>query len=206
MRFTGILKTWNDERGFGFIEPMQGGPQLFVHIKSFPSGTGRPSIGTVLTFEVEAGSDGKKKACSVQYPVRERHRPRSMDEAPAPWTVPRVLVIPLFVGIYALVVWNYGFSQPVLLTYLGLSLLAFLAYAHDKSAAESGRWRTSEQTLHLFSVAGGWPGALFAQQLLRHKTSKKNFVYTFWLTVLLNIGVFVAWHAGLLPFPRPIAA
>lgn len=206
MRFAGILKTWNDERGFGFIEPMQGGPQLFVHIKSFPSGNGRPSIGQVLTFEVETGSDGKKKACSVQYPVRERHRPRSIGEAPAPWTLPRVLVIPAFVGIYALVVWDRGFSEPVLFAYLGLSLLAFLAYVYDKSAAVSGRWRISEQTLHLLSVAGGWPGALFAQQLLRHKTSKKSFVYAFWLTVLLNIGAFVAWHAGLLPFARPIAA
>lgn len=206
MRFTGILKTWNDERGFGFIEPMQGGLRLFVHVKSFPSGTGRPSIGQVLTFEVETGSDGKKRACSVQYPVRERHRPRSIGEPSALWTLPRVLVIPVFVGIYALVVWHCGFSPPVLLAYLGLSLLAFLAYVYDKSAAVSGRWRISEQTLHVFSVAGGWPGALLAQQLLRHKTSKKSFVYTFWLTVLLNIGVFVAWHAGVLPFPRPIAA
>jgi uncharacterized membrane protein YsdA (DUF1294 family) len=109
------------------------------------------------------------------------------------------LAIPFFVGIYAFVIWRWGFYTPVLLAYLGLSILAFLAYAFDKSAAVSGRRRTAEQTLHLFSLAGGWPGALVAQQLLRHKTSKPSFVYAFWFTVLVNVSAFVAWHAGLLP-------
>ena len=202
MRLTGTLKTWNDERGFGFLEPAQGGQEIFVHIKAFPSGTGRPSVGQVLTFEVQTGSDGKKKARAVQYPVRGRQSRRPRSESSAPWTMPRVLAIPAFVGIYTFVIWRWGFYPPVLLAYLGLSILAFLAYAFDKSAAVSGRWRTAEQTLHLFSLAGGWPGALVAQQLLRHKTSKPSFVHAFWLTVLVNVSAFVGWHAGLLPLPR----
>lgn len=196
MRFTGTLKSWNDARGFGFLEPTQGGQDLFVHIKDFPSGTGRPSVGQVLSFEVHTGADGKKKARAVQYPARVRQRPRS--ESPAPWTLPRVLALPTFVAIYIWVVWRWGFHLPILLAYLGLSLLAFLTYAIDKSAAVSGRWRTAEQTLHLFALAGGWPGALLAQQVLRHKTSKPSFVQTFWLTVVANVSAFVAWHAGLL--------
>ena len=35
MRLDGTIKSWNDERGFGFIEPTQGGPEIFVHIKAF---------------------------------------------------------------------------------------------------------------------------------------------------------------------------
>jgi uncharacterized membrane protein YsdA (DUF1294 family)/cold shock CspA family protein len=206
MRFTGTLKSWNDERGFGFLEPAQGGQEIFVHIKAFPSGTGRPSVGQVLTFEVETTPDGKKKAGSVQYPVSRRRSPQPRVESPAPWTLPRIIAIPTFVGIYAFVVSRWGFSPPVLLAYVALSLFAFLAYAFDKSAAVSGRWRTAEQSLHLFSLAGGWPGALVAQQLLRHKTSKQSFVYAFWFTVLVNVGAFVAWHAGLLPIPRPPGA
>jgi uncharacterized membrane protein YsdA (DUF1294 family)/cold shock CspA family protein len=206
MRFTGTLKTWNDERGFGFVEPAQGGLEIFVHIKAFPSGTGRPSVGQVLTFEVETAPNGKKKARAVQYPVRVRQMRKLRAESPAPWTLPRALAIPVFIGIYAFVVLRWGFSPPVLLGYLGFSLLAYLAYAIDKSAAVSGRWRTAEKTLHLFSLAGGWPGALVAQQLLRHKTSKQSFVYVFWLTVLFNVGAFVAWHAGLLPLHRPAGA
>lgn len=70
--------------------------------------------------------------------------------------------------------------------YLGASLVTFTAYAWDKSAALKGRWRTEEKTLHLLGVIGGWPGALAARQLLRHKTKKQSFVITFWATVLLN--------------------
>lgn len=206
MRFAGTLKTWNDERGFGFIEPTQGGQELFVHIKEFPAGSGRPSVGQSLTFEVETGQGGRKKARAVQYPVRARRSARPRVESPAPWTLARILAIPAFAAVYGYVAWRWGFSPVVLLAYLGLSLVAFVAYALDKSAAVSGRWRTAEQTLHLFSLVGGWPGALVAQQLLRHKTSKQSFVVVFWVTVLLNVGAFVAWHAGLLPLPRPPGA
>ena len=37
MPFTGTLKSWNDDRGFGFIAPAQGGQEIFVHIKAFPA-------------------------------------------------------------------------------------------------------------------------------------------------------------------------
>jgi len=138
----------------------------------------------------------------VQYPVHARKAPFLRSDVPALWTLPRLLAIPAFVVIYAFVVWRWGFSPPVLLAYLTLSLVAFLVYAFDKSAAVSGRWRTSERALLVFSLAGGWPGALLAQQLLRHKTSKASFVEAFWTTVLVNVGAFVAWHAVLRPLLR----
>lgn len=71
--------------------------------------------------------------------------------------------------------------------YAGLSLLSLLVYAWDKHAARKGRQRTPENTLHLLALAGGWPGALFAQQWLRHKTVKKKFRAVFWTTVVLNL-------------------
>lgn len=74
--------------------------------------------------------------------------------------------------------------------YLVISLLTFLVYAKDKAAAKKGAWRTPESALHLFSLVGGWPGALIAQQLLRHKSKKQPFRFIFWLTVLLNCAGF----------------
>ena len=80
----------------------------------------------------------------------------------------------------------------ILALYMGASLLTFIIYAVDKSAARRGAWRTRESTLHLLSLAGGWPGALVAQQKLRHKSLKRKFRVVFWITVLLNCGGF-AW-------------
>jgi len=71
------------------------------------------------------------------------------------------------------------------------SVITFFVYAIDKSAARRSAWRTPERTLPLLALAGGWPGALMAQQFLRHKTSKARFRATFWATVVLNIAGFV---------------
>ncbi len=75
--------------------------------------------------------------------------------------------------------------------YLGLSLVTFLIYFKDKSAAQKGRWRTPEATLHLLALIGGWPGALIAQRMFRHKTRKTSFQVVFWITVILNVAVLV---------------
>ena len=84
--------------------------------------------------------------------------------------------------------------RDVLRLYLGASGITFLVYALDKSAARRDRWRTRESTLHLLSLIGGWPGALAAQQLLRHKSAKPSFQAMFWLTVAVNVAV-VGWLA-----------
>ncbi|WP_342114989.1 DUF1294 domain-containing protein [Pseudoduganella sp. OTU4001] len=80
--------------------------------------------------------------------------------------------------------------------YAVASVVCFIAYALDKSAARNGRHRTPERTLLLLGLAGGWPGALAAQQLLRHKSSKTSFLAKFWLTVVLNMAALVALQAG----------
>lgn len=78
----------------------------------------------------------------------------------------------------------------VLWLYLLLSAVTFGVYAWDKSAAKRGAWRTSEKTLHALAVAGGWPGAVFAQNRLRHKSSKQSFRTVFWGTVVINLVLF----------------
>ena len=71
--------------------------------------------------------------------------------------------------------------------YFGLSAVSYLMYRADKSAAQAGRRRTPETSLHLVGLLGGWPGALVAQQQFRHKTAKQPFQTIFWLTVTLNL-------------------
>jgi uncharacterized membrane protein YsdA (DUF1294 family) len=115
-------------------------------------------------------------------------------ESTAQWTSSRLLVLPAFAVLYWYVVSHFSFNAVIALVYVVASIIAFMAYALDKSAAKQGRWRISESTLHLMGLACGWPGALLAQQLLRHKTTKSSFVSAFWATVLLNSAGFYAWH------------
>jgi uncharacterized membrane protein YsdA (DUF1294 family) len=70
--------------------------------------------------------------------------------------------------------------------YYGASILTYCIYSRDKTAARNAGRRTPESTLHLMSLVGGWPGALIAQVLLRHKTSKPSFLFGYWFTVIIN--------------------
>jgi len=81
----------------------------------------------------------------------------------------------------------------ILSIYLGASLLAYIIYSYDKSAARRQQWRIPERTLHLIALAGGWPGALLAQQRLRHKSKKMEFQTVYWATVVLNCGLLWWW-------------
>lgn len=79
--------------------------------------------------------------------------------------------------------------------FLLVSVVTFGVYARDKRAAGKGAWRVPERTLHLMSLLCGWPGAVVAQQSLRHKTQKVSFRVVFWASVAIN-AAFIAWlHA-----------
>jgi cold shock CspA family protein len=67
-RINGTLKTWNKDKGFGFITPLNGGQDIFVHIADFPKQGGLPKVGEPLSFEIILNKDGKKKAVLVQRP------------------------------------------------------------------------------------------------------------------------------------------
>ena len=109
----------------------------------------------------------------------------------------------LFVLAYAAATLMWGLPLLVGGAYLAISLSCFVAYAIDKSAARRGNWRTPEATLLLLGLVGGWPGALLAQQWLRHKTSKTAFQWKFYVTVVLNLGLFLYLARQLGPSASP---
>ena len=82
-------------------------------------------------------------------------------------------------------------SKALLVWSLVIGVMTFFVYAKDKRAAINGNWRVPEKTLHIFSVAGGWLGALIAQDKLRHKTQKQPFRSIYWVTVAVNVATFV---------------
>lgn len=190
MRFEGTLTQWNEARGFGYIESTQGGEPIFAHVSAWPRGGVRPGLNQVVSFEVEVGPKGKR-ARNVR-PVAQR-QPAGRRAAPGAgqWGTATLFAIPAFLVVYVAVsvLWN----PPLWVAgvYVVASAVTFAAYAADKSAAEQRARRTPENTLHLLALAGGWPGALLAQQRLRHKSTKRSFRSVFWVTVVLNIGALV---------------
>ena len=47
----GVIKTWNDEKGFGFVEAANGSADVFVHISAFSNQTFRPTPGAAFVSE-----------------------------------------------------------------------------------------------------------------------------------------------------------
>lgn len=67
-RFTGTLKKWNVDRGFGFVVAEHSDQDLFVHVSAFPRDGRQPIVGEPLSFEMELGPDGRKRAVRVRRP------------------------------------------------------------------------------------------------------------------------------------------
>lgn len=187
MRYQGRITTWKDDKGFGFITPNGGGAQVFVHINAFSDRQRRPAGSELVTYEFKMDEKGRAQARGVAFVGQ----PAIASNAAAGSRMP-----PLFAYGFLLFVAAAAFTgklpKAVLVLYLAASVVAFLAYALDKSAAQKNRWRTQEKTLHLFALLGGWPGALAAQRLFRHKSKKTSFQAVFWVTVFVNCGV-LAW-------------
>lgn len=80
MRIEGTLTKWNDDRGFGFITPTQGGPEVFAHISAFPRGSQRPRLGESVTYEIGVGKDGKQQAKNIVCPTRPTEKPYRLSE------------------------------------------------------------------------------------------------------------------------------
>lgn len=203
MRIDGTLKSWNDDRGFGFIEPSLGGQDIFVHIKAFEPRSGRPQIGQRLTFEIEMSAEGKKRAKRVQAVQVARATSRMRNDSPAQWGTASYFAIPAFLVVFLIVARLWRVPNWVAGLYFAASVVCFFTYAMDKSAATAGRWRVSERTLIFLGLACGWPGAIVAQQVLRHKSNKASFRSAFWRSVVLNVLGFLALNSPLFSLLRP---
>jgi cold shock CspA family protein len=106
MRTHGTLMKWNDDRGFGFISPAQGDQALFVHISAFPKDGERPRINELISFETEAGPDGKLRAVRVMRPGR-RAASAKRPAKRRPIRVPKLAAALIGVLAVAAIAWHF---------------------------------------------------------------------------------------------------
>src|SRR5690349_420050 len=192
MRDQGRLTDWNDDKGFGFVTPDKGGLRAFVHIRAFSSRHRRPRNGDVITYQVTWDPKGRPRAENVLF----REQPKTRAEPGATGVLPATLLVLGFFAALVVLVVQEKIPWMIPVVYVVMSLVVFMTYAFDKSAAMNRRWRTMERTLQMMSLLGGWPGALIAQRLFHHKSKKTAFQVDFWLIVALHFAAVIAFATG----------
>jgi len=77
MRAKGKIRSWNDQKGYGFITPFQSEKRLFIHISEFENRDYRPKVGEVVTYTVS--SDKQGRPCATKATVagdRVKEKPK----------------------------------------------------------------------------------------------------------------------------------
>lgn len=187
MRFKGKLTKWNSEKAYGFIAPNAGGKQMFIHKRAFANKTRTPQLSDVITFSISKDKQGRPCAAHATFSGEKLKK----KQAKGINKFSIYLAVTFLGSIVAAMIMEY-IPKNLMLGYIALSISTFGTYAFDKAKAKRNAWRTPESTLHLLALTGGWPGAIIAQQTLRHKSQKRSFRTIFWLTVILNFCA-LAW-------------
>ncbi|ENV4253205.1 DUF1294 domain-containing protein [Vibrio parahaemolyticus] len=174
----GKVVEWNDSKGYGFISALNGELRVFLHISTIKGKSRRPKVDDEVKFEISEDKKGRYNATNVTI--------LGLSSIPFPFKFSAAYLLIASAAILIL-----DGEILFIAAYILMSIITYVVYAIDKNAAQNGTWRTSENTLHILSLFGGWLGALCAQHQLRHKSKKQPFKSILWLTIFTNIGAFI---------------
>lgn len=64
---TGTVKWFNATKGYGFIQPANGGKDVFLHVSALErAGLNGIADGQKVSYELESGRDGRTSASSIE--------------------------------------------------------------------------------------------------------------------------------------------
>lgn len=199
----GQLIKWKDERGFGFIQPVDGSKEVFLHISALKDSNRRPQVGDTIYYDLVT-EDGKVRASNA-FILGARNKPASSSlsqkaasNAVSTFPTLEVLLLSVLPLVGTILFARKTASLVPLILYPAMSFLTFVLYADDKTHAQRGNWRTSEKALHLCELMGGWMGGFIAQRQLHHKSRKAEYQRVFWVIVIIHQIVWLAWLVWLL--------
>jgi uncharacterized membrane protein YsdA (DUF1294 family)/cold shock CspA family protein len=186
----GKLTKWNDDRGFGFIQPVDSSQEIFLHIYELKDATRRPQVDDIIYYYVVTEEDGKLRADNA-FILGARKKPASssrslISTATSPFLIQKILLLSILPLLGSIHFFATTRNPLPFILYPTMSVLTYVLYADDKSRANLGKWRTPEQSLHLCELAGGWLGGFVAQRRLNHKSKKKSYQVQFWTIVILH--------------------
>jgi uncharacterized membrane protein YsdA (DUF1294 family)/cold shock CspA family protein len=196
---SGKLTKWKDERGFGFIQPVDGSQEVFLHISEVKDATRRPQENDTIYYHCVVDSDGKVRAFNAfilgarNKSVSLSNRAKLSDTIVSRFPIVEVVLLS-FLPLVGAIHFTWTTRNPLpLVVYPVMSLVTYFLYADDKSRAKRKDWRTSEQTLHLCELGGGWLGGFIAQRILRHKSQKESYQAMFWVIVIIHHIAWLFW-------------
>ncbi|MGB2741282.1 MAG: excalibur calcium-binding domain-containing protein [Cognaticolwellia sp.] len=106
----GQLKSWIDDKGFGFIQSSELKQDTFIHISTLKAMSRKPKIGDFIYFDVETQDNGKSKAvnCRIEGVAakaiakhKSGHKPRMHRNSSAPKNKFVLLFMILGIGAFS---------------------------------------------------------------------------------------------------------
>ena len=110
----GVLFTWNDEKGFGFVLPENCGENIFIHISAFGKISRRPKVGDIIYYHLKKTSSKKGKYSAYNATIEGvKKEPKRLSRKPAKISFWKMIVgFMVFLMIFVYLISKVKISSP----------------------------------------------------------------------------------------------